>query len=282
MSLSNHERNTFERGSYIGEIMPNSLKWARFCSELDAALIGVDRWRIFFRQLDKLYSERKMINSKFRLRPEIKVNDFNDFIFQFKSALHDRNKYGYGINAWEVARVGHDEIRNSYILSWLLDCNGSHGQDNIFLYGLLKWLVSKKDIPFQAQNLLPKPESTNLKYRTRVESAQLNDTNNCRLDIEISGPFTLVIEVKINSNEHGEQLKNYVDVARKKSDNDKKEWGVIFLTKQRKKPKDPSLHNDVCCISWKQVASAINAVVIPQNTFIEHQVKQFCRHIRSL
>lgn len=244
----------------------------------------LDRLNQFFRKFRDLNEDQIAADSKLPVIPQITADHLQLFFSEFKPAIREHYKFGYGVNVWNVAGVKSDEVRNSSILSWLLDCNGSHGQGNVFLEGLLSWLADNKNIPQQARENLPKPGCTQgVQYWTRPESLPLGDKES-RVDIEISGPFVLIIEVKINATENGDQLKRYLDIAKKKAINRK--WGVLFLTRHGTKPYDNSLHDYVCRISWKQMVSIINDVtdkfVLPKGSFIEHQINQFCCHIESL
>lgn len=268
--------------------MPDVCEWDNFFKSyrggLDGENQGLVKWRVFLEKFKELYVLQKISESDLPIRHEITAEELQSFFSKLKPFIHDHYKYGYGVNVWDVAGVNEDEMRNSSILSWLLDCNGSHGQGNVFLEGLLCWLATSKGVPEKARNNLPIPGSTqNVRYWTRVESLPLGEKES-RVDIEIGGPFVLIIEVKVNSQENGDQLKRYIEIARNKAVTNK--WGVLFLTRKGSEPNDKSLLDHLCRISWKQVANIINVVVNNneelKGSFFEHYVKQFCQHIKSL
>jgi hypothetical protein len=242
----------------------------------------LDRLNQFFRKFRDLNEDLIAADSKQPVTPQISAEVLRLFLLDFKAPIHEHYRHGYGVNVWQVAGVKCDEVRNSSILSWLLDCNGSHGQGNIFLEGLLGWLCNDKKVPQEARKFLPKPGCTHgIQYWTRAESLPLGEKES-RVDIEIGGPFVLIIEVKINAVETGNQLKRYLEIAQKKSINNK--WAVLYLTRHGTPPDDESLHEHICRISWHQMISVISDVTqkkVPKNSFIEHQIKQFCGHIKS-
>jgi len=254
-----------------------------FRSGLNCDDQNIYKLRSFLGRFRKLYVDQKTADSHLPTLPQIPSENYQIFLSKFKPAIRNHYAHGLGVNVWKVASVKYDEVRNSAILAWLLDSNGSHGQGNIFLEGLLSWLADNKSVSQQARENLPKPGCTeDVQYRIRPESLPLGEKES-RVDIEISGPFVLIIEVKINATENGDQLRRYLDIARKKAGD--KKWGVLFLTRYGTPPNDTTLHDSVCRISWKQMISIINDVTdkkVHQGSFIEHQIKQFCSHIKSL
>lgn len=267
--------------------MASVLEWDNFLTEFRSELYAdnqcFDKLPLFLEKFKELYAGHKCTKSENSKRTSITVDRLQTFFSLFKPAINEYYRFGHGVNVWDVAGVGCDEMRNSAILSWLFDCNGSHGQGNIFLEGLLTWLSNHNDISSLARTNLPPPGSThNVHYWTRVESLPQGEKES-RVDIEIIGPFVLIIEVKINAMENGDQLKRYVDIAMKKAVLNK--WGVIYLTRQGSKPTDVSLRENICNISWKQLISIIGSVVdrhLIKGSFVEHQIRQFCRHIELL
>lgn len=265
--------------------MPEAPEWNIFLTKFRGNLDGDNRsnenWANFLARYKEIYLAQKIITSNLPTKPQKTPTDYKYFISRFAPAIREYFKLGHGFNIWEIARVGCDEMRNSYILKWLLDCNGSHGQGNLFLEGLLDWLAENK----QAKEYLPKPGITqNAKYWAKVESLPLGEMES-RVDIEIGGPFVLIIEVKVNSQENGNQLERYINAAQHKAARNKTTWGVLYLTRHGSLPDEECLRDHVCSISWGQMAKIINDVTdkyVLRGSFIEHQVRQYCHHIKSL
>lgn len=267
--------------------MTNTLEWKSFFTAFRSGSSNdcrqFDGLRTFLENYRKLSVESKTTVPDVPARQPIEAVRYQEFFSQINPAIKAHFKYGYGINVWDVAGVGCDEMRNSAILSWLLDCNGSHGQGSVFLEGLLTWLSTHKQIPEQARAILPQPGSShNVCYWTKAESLPLGEKES-RVDVEIGGPFVLIIEVKINAAENGDQLRRYVESAKKKAAG--KNWGVLFLTRKGSAPEDTSLHDSICNISWKQLNSIVRDVAnkwLIKGSFAEHLIMQFCCHIESL
>lgn len=267
--------------------MPAVYEWSEYFTTFRERLSGhacdENSWRIFLCRFNELLTSQKLLDARLTPKRQIAADEYEQYFIQFKPEIQKYYKFGHAVNVWDVAGVKNDEVRISTILCWLLDCNGSHGQGNVFLEALLHWLAEDKNIPQQARSNLPSPGATKgFHYWTRVESLPLGEKES-RVDIEIGGPFVLFIEVKINAAENGDQLKRYADIAREKAIN--KKWGVLFLTRYGSLPADESLHDKVCRISWRQMTSAISNATkenVPLGSFIEHQINQFCQHIKAI
>jgi hypothetical protein len=114
----------------------------------------------------------------------------------------DAYRNGEFFDVWTVAGLGRDELRNSAVLAWLLNCRGTHGQDHRFLKSLLSQVVPS--IPEQTIAGISKGT-----YQTRVESYPLGNRRD-RIDIEIeSSECLLFIEVKIDAIVDIDQLYRY-------------------------------------------------------------------------
>lgn len=263
----------------------NLAMWSNFFQRFSAARNGgpyeSERWDSFLQKFKRLYSEQAALSPV--IRKQMPSADFKLFVDPFKEALRKHHESGLGINVWDVAGLGFDEMRNSSVLAWLLDCYGSHGQGSQFLESLLSLLDQDKDVPPSAREKLPKPGSTLfVHYWTRVESLPLGDMVS-RVDIEIEGPFILFIEVKIYAQETNDQLKRYVELAKEKAGNRK--WGVLFLTRFKSRPNEQKLHEHVVSISWKQLCSAIRKQAergMLKDSFGYQVIRQFCQHISTL
>jgi len=263
----------------------NPAVWSNFLHRFSVARKGdtleSERWNSFLQKFKRLYPEQAA-SQPVKLQ-EITAAKFKLFIDPFRDALQKYHESGLGINVWDVAGLGFDEMRNSSVLAWLLDCHGSHGQGSQFLESLLSFLDQEKDLPPLAREKLPKPGITSCAhYWTRVESLPLGDMVS-RVDIEIEGPFILFIEVKIYAQETNDQLKRYIEIAKEKAGNRK--WGVLFLTRNKSLPNDETLHEHVISISWKQLCSTIRKQAeksMPKDSFGYQVMRQFCQHISTI
>lgn len=259
--------------------------WSYFFHTFSLARNGgtleLERWSSFLPTFKRLSSEQAT-SQPVKLQ-QTTVAEFKLFVEPFKEALRKYHESGLGINVWDVAGLGFDEMRNSSVLAWLLDCHGSHGQGSQFLESLLSFLDQDKDVPPLARERLPKPGITSsAHYWTSVETLPLGDMVS-RVDIEIDGPFILFIEVKIYAIETNDQLKRYVEIAKEKAGDRK--WGVLFLTRNKSRPNDETLHEHVISVSWKQICSIIRKQAergMPKDSFGYQVIRQFSQHLSTL
>ncbi|MBT4080458.1 MAG: PD-(D/E)XK nuclease family protein [Gammaproteobacteria bacterium] len=190
------------------------------------------------------------------------------FYGQFGQLWGDEIKKGTECNIWDVAGLKRDELRNSAVLAWLLNPQGTHGQGALFLESFGKLLG-------------PDFEGIDVSVGTcvYVESLPLGDQES-RVDIELNGDeFLLFIEVKIDAPEQPDQVDRYRNIASRKAEN--KKHRVCFLTPTGKDPKSSSASDNVISISWKNCADALKNAEIDRGSFVGLVALQFCEHIEK-
>jgi len=179
--------------------------------------------------------------------PTLDHERFAGFAAAFQATYPAFRRSGSAANVWRTAGIGRDEMRNSAVLRWLLDCFGNHGQGPAILAGLLRQL-KRSDL---AELALRYP------YWTRVESCPFGERES-RIDIEIENPhFVIFIEVKVGAGESDDQLERYLQLATRKAGNTMREWAVIFLTPTGRPPNTAAQHSQITPISWKSVAAIV-------------------------
>lgn len=154
---------------------------------------------------------------------------------------------------WEIAGVGHKEVRNQAVFAWLLNPDGSHGLGNRALHGLLALLPPIKDQPFPADH--------GRWLRINCEVRPTGNAEN-RVDIEIdSERFYLLIELKINALEQREQLSRYHKEAFARAG--ERPWRVLFITPQGRLPISgtPDEPRRYPSLSWRSVALQLARVL---------------------
>jgi len=227
-----------------------------------------EQLQTFFIQWNCLSDIKKPIKSL--QKPSIKPNELESFFNEFNVAyepIHQLNRQGFFVNVWQTAGLKRDEVRNSQVLKWFLDCNADHGFKNRVLDLFLKSLSMKIDTPQQ--------------YSTYAENYPINDGLN-RIDIEIeSNELLIFIEVKIDANEGFEQLKRYQEVASKKSNG--KKWAVIYLTTNGLLPRGYVHSEFLVSISWSDFAKSILLFIRNKNLQAHNLwlLKQFAEHIKT-
>lgn len=209
----------------------------------------------------------------------VRVAEMTRFFRNFGPALQARAEHrrlGSGINVWEASGLGWDELRNSKVLAWLLDCRGTHGQGAGILAGLLDCIARKsREFPVSANTELP--------YWTRIEPCPWGEDES-RVDIEVDGDALLLfIEVKIGAMETTDQLDRYLAIGKAKARD--RPWGVIYLTRHGRLPlRFTRAGADVPLIpmSWSDVKEVLEQQVrtLP-DCFARHVLRQLAEHIHS-
>jgi len=204
--------------------------------------------------------------------PNFTPDLYLSFFSKFETLYLSERRRGAEINVWSESGLKQDEVRNTAVLAWWLDCNGSHGLGDLLLKALLAGLPISDTMP---------PASTiNNDYRTKAESLPMGEREN-RIDIELSGAdFLIFIEVKINAGEGYQQLSRYQGLIKKKSESyGMCHGGIVYLTRCGDDKK-----NEQGCISlsWAQLAHSFRSVKLPVEAFFSQMLlKQFCEHIEN-
>lgn len=231
------------------------------------------RWKDFFSEFGSLWrkrSEEQQTNAA--------PSAYADFFAEFTSLYAPYRAQGRAVNFVQLAGIGSDELRNSAVLAWLLDCSGSHGQGAAFLRCFVSCLAEYAFTVDVADN-----------YRTVVESSydeeteSLNGRRRSRVDIELDGPdFLLFIEVKTKSGESGDQLGRYLSLGQARSG--KRPWALAFVTPEGRLPADSALPGRVACVSWAALGKALtrHTATMPPDSHGTVIIRQFCEHITSL
>jgi len=224
---------------------------------------------LFFKQWEMQQYPKKMDDQPLTPAP-LNTNQLESFFNNFKIAFEPiakMKKQGLFVNVWQTAGLKRDEVRNSQVLKWFLDCNADHGLNNLVLDIFLKSTVFQIDTP------------TN--YSSYAENYPISDGKN-RVDIEIEAEnLLLFIEVKIDASEGFEQLKRYQAIAVQKAKG--KKWAVIYLTKDGYLPNNYIKSETLIPVSWKTLAKAISKSIPTQN-IPPHNfwlLKQFAEHIHN-
>ncbi|EKN4209738.1 PD-(D/E)XK nuclease family protein [Yersinia ruckeri] len=201
----------------------------------------------FFQQWPKNIEWTREKNKKIN----INTAELTEFLSQLSEPLKVVQHRSLSFDPWEVAGLGRKEVRNTAVLAWLLDPEGTHGFGRLPLQAFLRAIRhSRNDIP-----------EDYLHYcRVQVETNPTGDNTN-RVDIEIDADnFFLLIEVKIDACEQPEQVARYCSDARLRSMS--RPWAVIFLTPRGGKPLTCGSDfkpADVPCISWRHLATILES-----------------------
>ena len=232
----------------------------------------LSQWQCFFSKFARLARKGVAQRAYAPLNPQACAV----FFAAFAGAYAACRSQGRMVDVWRVAGIGNDELRNSDILAWLLDCRGTHGQGAAFLRQLFSCLPGWKERAVAAD------------YRTRIESSY--DENEpgaskkrSRVDIELDGPsFFLLLEIKVRSGETDNQLERYFRIG--EAHKGKRPWALIFVTPDGRSPADAALHGQVHCLSWRTLgrAFALHAAIMPPDSHGTIAIQQFCAHMACL
>ena len=231
-------------------------------------------WELFFTEFKRYYIPNDLPPQAYF--PDISAAKI--FFQQFQTIYDDFEKSGGTIDVWEVADIGKDELRNSAILGWLLDCYGSHGQGSAFLRKLLEQCGDGSLASTCAHG-----------YRTTVEESYDEfDTGSrkqrSRVDVVLDGAaFLLLIEVKVRSRETDNQLERYLRIGRARAG--VRPWRLVYLTVDGRQPSDPGLKDKdkIDCVSWHKLGRAfLRHVDSMPDSFGAVIIRQFCEHIINL
>ncbi|EKN4809898.1 PD-(D/E)XK nuclease family protein [Yersinia enterocolitica] len=201
----------------------------------------------FFHQWPKNLELTREKNKKIN----INTAELSEFLSQLYEPLKVVQHRSLSFDPWEVAGLGRKEVRNTAVLAWLLDPEGTHGFGRIPLQAFLRAIRhNRNDIP-----------EDYLHYcRVQVETNPTGDNTN-RVDIEIDADnFFLLIEVKIDACEQPEQVARYCSDARLRAMS--RPWAVIFLTPHGGKPLtcgSDFKSEDVPCFSWRHLAIVLES-----------------------
>ena len=197
----------------------------------------------FFKQWPKNIDWAKERN---RTKIDINIAELTQFFNQLSESLKLVQHRALSFDPWEVAGLERKEVRNTAVLAWLLDPEGTHGFGRLPLQTLLQTIRCNKSYI---------PEDYHRYCRVQVETNSDNGAN--RVDIEIDADnFLLFIEVKIDASEQPEQIARYCREAKKRAI--PRPWAVVFLTPQGKEPQtlgSEFKRENVPCLSWRQLAT---------------------------
>ena len=260
--------------------MLNAKNWQIFFADF-ATLRASDReryisayWELFFTQ----FAEFRHIQLP-QSRAPLPISDWENFLACFANEHSAYRQQGKAVDIWKLVGLGRDELRNCSILSWLLNCHGSHGQGTVFLQALLLCASSGQkhfdlelvhDYRVTVEEIHEEYEPNNAKQRSRV-------------DIVLEGPtFLLLIEVKVTSGETDNQLERYLRIGRTRAG--VRPWCLVYLTLDGRPPKDATLKDELICVRWRDLGYAFlrhtNSMPVASHGTVA--IRQFCQHIINL
>jgi hypothetical protein len=174
-------------------------------------------------------------------------------------------------NLFEALGVTRQELRHSDFLGFLLDPRANHGLSDSFLTLFLRKAVrgsDPADLPFSAIDVTLW-DLADTEIRREWHDIDL-------LIVNRANKFVIVIENKIGSGEHSDQLSRYIKVAAHEFPG----WSVagIYLTPDGQSPSDESY---IPC-SYGLVNEAIQALLLSRTAAMGEEVQAAVRHYSQL
>jgi hypothetical protein len=214
----------------------------------------------------------------------IDEDSLGGFIKRLYSPLQNLRAAGRLCNPWQAARVGRDEVRNTAVLSWLLDPAGDHGLGGLLLSALLARV-------HQIQDHIPDAAAGSVRV---TREAVLGDDGANRVDIEVRchdvhKPFYLLIEAKVGAREGAMQIPRYIALAQAGAG--ALPWAILYLTLHGRDARrvDDCDYSQVLALSWKDLARlllrALRNMEPSQPAFqgFSYQLAEtYLRHVRAL
>lgn len=203
----------------------------------------------FFCNLRSVTLDLSDLNHSELPQPHIDTDALAAFIQRIHDPMLRLRATGGLCNPWRAARLGRDEVRNTAVLTWLLDPSGDHGLGFMLLNTML-------GLVHPSQNQIPAAVAGNVRV---TREAILGDDGVNRVDIEIRchdvhQPFYLVIEAKVDAREGDAQIPRYIAAA--KSGAGTSPWAIVYLTTHgldARRTADCD-HSQVLSLSWKNLA----------------------------
>lgn len=194
-----------------------------------------------------------------------------DYFSSFPPVFERWRKLGGNFNLFELAFRRPKETACTRILAWFLDAKAEHGQENVFFTSFLELIPGKywtKGVP---------PLVTGVSYSVDTELSSKDG----RMDLVIRcSDFLLIVEAKIYSGEHSEQLKRYKRFA---EESDAENMALVFLTVNGEKSQDVS---EAQPLTWKEVGMKLEQALnnlddLPPHSPVRLACRDFCRYINN-
>ena len=197
--------------------------------------------------------------------------------------LEELNNHTNQFNVFNALKLQNNEIRHSNFLGWLMTPYENHELGDYFLKEFLKSAIKN----------FSSDENTEIELKD-IAFADLSDAEIRReyknIDILIISPqnnFLCIIENKIWTGEHDNQLSRYADIIDKEFSSYKKLY--IFLTpgiemecELIKRDIDNSKSVHYIPMSYKQVYEVINKVLKFKSKHLNNEVKIFIEHYQKM
>ena len=174
-------------------------------------------------------------------------------------------------NLFEVLSIARSELLHSRVVAWLLDSHGSHGLGDAFLRGFLRQAALAAN-------------------RVGIDTRTPNDIDGWNLDsaevfrerhnidilvIDECNELVCLIENKIDSGEHSNQLSRYLSTVRRTYQ--RLTPLPVFLTPSGTRPANAQDAKEYASLGYESIASLIGEMLETEGTCIRASVADFLK-----
>jgi hypothetical protein len=167
-------------------------------------------------------------------------------------------------NLFEILRISHAEIRHSNFLAWMLDPQQSHNLTDTFLKWFLKDVFSDQRVTwineFRVDSLVTSDLIIHREYRS--------------IDLLLETPdFVVIIENKMWSKEHSNQLNRYKTIVEKEFPT--KNHAFVFLTPYAESPEQDEDKDTYVTFDYESIVRILDIILETYGHSISEKVRTY-------
>lgn len=175
-------------------------------------------------------------------------------------------------NIFSSLGIINQEVRHSNFLAWLLDPNETHNLSEYFTTTFLKQVVKNNPMPVSEISLV---DVDTLDLSGMQVYREWNNIDVFMVDDEHK--LVCVIENKVDSKEHSNQLKRYRELVEDSFPDYRKLF--VFLTVYGESPETEDTYTRV---SYKEVSELITRLIERKGSQLSDEVNVFIRHYNEM
>jgi len=180
-------------------------------------------------------------------------NTINLFLDNYSQYIED-GKNGAFYNIFIEANIAGQEIRHSSYLANLLDKDGNHFQDNLFLKSFINELKEYQDL--ESCETIIKFDTNN--YKVTTEEFHKNEESTGLMDIVLEDDnYAIIIENKTGTKDSKGQLVKYKNFAQSKG---LKDYIILYLTPKGDIATDEDARDDDKIVSISYIKTIKNTM----------------------
>jgi hypothetical protein len=179
---------------------------------------GLDYWKVDVNRSLKDYLERDLT-----LEPvKVQLEYIHDFLKDID--ILEKLKNDDPFNIFSTLKIVNNEIRHSNVIAWLLDPFESHGLNDFFTKNFVREIYLENSIFLESLDI----KTIFLWDFDKVDIYREKDSIDILL-VDHTHSFILVLENKVHSKEHNNQLYRYKDYILKRFPSNKYKHFFVFL-----------------------------------------------------